>query len=175
MRKILTGILSLAACAVIMLGVLPQKASALSYTYFRNGNSNSCMNVNGGVYANWTAVNQATCLWQVKQQFYWVDSGFDDVLGNPYYYIKAAGNPNYCVSIANLLPDNNIPTILWTCQGTANQLFQKLYVPPQAGAGFFFLWVKSSNKVLQVNGASINDGAAITQWAPAYDYHYYWY
>jgi hypothetical protein len=180
MKKLLTGMLSLAACAVIALGVLPQKASAVvEGLQIRSGNSSApkCMTVHGGVYDDWVGVDLYDCLSNAQnQRFDIFQSGQYDGSGNPYWIIMPHYSDTKCVSIANGTATDGVPLILYSCANpvSANQLFTMTNIPGASGSMKRFK-AKSSGKYLQINGGGTANNTPISQWAWFAAPHYYWY
>jgi endoglucanase len=171
MKRVYSTILPIISALVLMVSLIPAPSQA-AYTpfTFTNAKSGKCLTVRGGFWDNWTPIDQYTCLpSHLNQQFIVEPSGIGST-----YYLKPMNAPfgDKCLSVANLSADNGMPTIIWNCQGTANQLFTLRYISPTAPG--VQLVVASSGKCLQVNGASMDNSALVTQWTCGTALHFFW-
>jgi hypothetical protein len=95
----------------------------------------------------------------------------------PDYYLLIAMNSYKCAHVQAASQDNSGTISQWQCRDQKQldvpQYFQWQKI--NVGGGYFLLQAMHSHKCAQVNGASKENGAAITQWDCQRDRpHFHW-
>lgn len=113
--------------------------------------SNKCVDVSGVSVKNGAAVHQWKCLQTDNQSWDSVASR-----SNPEQFMIRARHSGKCLDVEEIRNDNGTPVIQWECKGTANQYWKlgKMGDSYQLISG-----LSRSNRCLDVNGASVEDGA----------------
>jgi hypothetical protein len=175
MKKLSTIVSSLVLVVGAVFALVPQPATAVGpYYLLQNANSDKCFSPQMSAQpAAWTPIIQRDCggaFWQLTP------TGAFDPAGYPYYFLKLGADPNLCASVNNLSSTDGTGMMLWPCQNTDNQRFSfpKNLAGLPATTVLFGMKAKSSGKFMQVNGASINDGAAVTQYGYFDSPHFLW-
>jgi hypothetical protein len=126
--------------------------------------SGKCMQVDGASQDDGATVSQWDCLQQPNVLWHF--------RGGPPggFFNLEASHSGKCAVVPTDTPQfeqsNGAPIIQWNCQynDPDSARSNKLYRQQDVGGGYYFIINKASNKCLQVNGGSLDNGATISQW-----------
>ncbi len=136
---------------------------------FKFRNPQKCLSTSGGGTGNGTALLQWTCASPANPgdgQVYSVEPV--GTPGSDYFRIRPDSDHRKCVDVTNYSQEDGAKLQLWDCfadwQNHLNQVWhsQELASPNQG----WFAWISvNSNKCMDVEGASVKNGALIQQWS----------
>jgi Ricin-type beta-trefoil lectin domain-like len=122
--------------------------------------SQKCAQVDGASQDDGATISQWQCLQQSNVLWHYQDGG-------PGFFFLQANHSRKCAIVLDDTPqfsqNNGAPISQWTCD-LGNPLANFLWHQRPAGGGYFYIVNKASNKCMQVDGASNDDGATISQW-----------
>jgi hypothetical protein len=132
--------------------------------YFQNVNSGLVLDINGANISKGAAIIQ----WPYKgsnNQKWYIEEGAG---GSGTYVITSALNPAYCLDIYGGQNANGAKLILWERTGGANQSWDIAPITPSLADGTYTIRTAGAgNRSLDVEGASLQDGARMLLW----DFH----
>ena len=164
--KIMMGSIVLSTALVALL-VRSSPVIAQPNNFFISAmHSGKCMQVDGASQDNDATISQWDCLQQPNVLWHF--------RGGPPggFFNLEASHSGKCASVLYkrsgvvINQNNGTPILQWDCQYSSPDSDRTDYLWRQqdVGGGYYFIINKASNKCLQVNGGSQDNGAAISQW-----------